>query len=74
MLVTIHDAGSLNGGISWSNPRYDDCTPTDLDDWTPEERGQFVDAIVEQVSAWPHRPSERMTYEFAVRETWRQTA
>lgn len=73
MIVTVHDRGSINGGIAWSNPRYDDGTPTELDDWTPTEREAFVDAIVDQVTEWTHRPSEPMTYEFAVRETWRHT-
>lgn len=71
MIVTVHDEGSINGSIAWSNPRYDDGTPTELDDWTEAEREAFVDAIVEQVAAWPARPVRRMSYEFAVRETWR---
>ena len=73
MIVTIHDRGSINGGIAWSSPRYDDHTPTELDDWTDAERAAFVDAIGSQVSEWPKRPAEPMTYEFSVRETWRQT-
>lgn len=71
MLVTIHDRGTENGGISWSNPRYDDGCDTDLSDWTEEERQAFVDALVEQVSSWPGRPRRPETYEFCVVETWR---
>lgn len=71
MIVTVHDQGSEHGGIAWSDPRYDDGTPTDLDDWSDVERMAFVDALVAQVSAWAHRPVSAFTYEFQVRETWR---
>jgi hypothetical protein len=71
MIVTVHDQGSENGSIAWSNPRTDEHEPLDLDDWTEAERAVFVDAIVDQVRAWPRRPAHKSTYEFSVLETWR---
>lgn len=71
MIVTVHDCGSKRGGLAWSNPCYDDGTPTDLSDWTPDERQALAEVLVEQVEAWDKRPEERSTYQFAVREVWR---
>lgn len=67
-IVTVHDLGSVHGGLSWSNPRHDDGCEFVLD---AKEHEQLSQAIVAQVGAWAHRPKIRMTYEFNVRETWR---
>lgn len=71
MIVTIHDHGSIHGGIEWSNPRTDEHEPMDLDaDW-PEDRAAIVEAIIEQVQEWRQRPAFKYIYTFQVRETWR---
>lgn len=70
MIVTVHDEGSANGSIAWSNPRTDENEPIELDDLTDRERELLVDAIVDQVRAWTSRPAHKSTYTFWLRETW----
>lgn len=66
MLVTIHDYGSVHGGINWSNPRTDEGEPLITDDWDPKVHEAVCQAVVEQVRAWLKRPQSKSTYEFYV--------